>query len=98
MYVSSLVFFVILYNLKNRTPQRIQILPTRNESVQFHKRSIFSLITDVVSSEVVLSILIESFKFSPSDKEIFWQMNSIATPTVVGGNGKNELPLRVSKV
>lgn len=48
--------------------------------------------------KVVLSLLIESFKFAPSDKEIFWQMNSIATPTVVGGNGKNELPLRVSKV
>lgn len=48
--------------------------------------------------KVVLSVLIESFKFSHSDKEIFWQMNSIATPIVIGGNGKNELPLRVSKV
>ena len=56
------------------------------------------MITDVFSPEVVLSLLIESFKFSPSDKEIFWQMNMIATPTVVGGNGKNELPLTVSKV
>ncbi|KAJ3510085.1 hypothetical protein NLJ89_g4875 [Agrocybe chaxingu] len=31
--------------------------------------------------KVVLSILVASFKFSPSDKEIMWKMNGIATPT-----------------
>ncbi|CAA7267173.1 unnamed protein product [Cyclocybe aegerita] len=31
--------------------------------------------------KVVLSILVASFKFSPSDKEVLWKMNGIATPT-----------------
>ena len=34
--------------------------------------------------EVVLSLLIESFKFSLSDKEIHWKTFGIMTPTIVG--------------
>lgn len=48
--------------------------------------------------KVILSLLIESFRFAPSNKEIYWQMTSIATPTVVGEGGKVQLPLLVSKV
>ena len=49
-------------------------------------------------TEVVLSLLIESFRFAPSKKEIYWQMTTIATPTVVGEDGEVQLPLLVSKV
>ncbi|KAJ3515941.1 hypothetical protein NLJ89_g1438 [Agrocybe chaxingu] len=47
--------------------------------------------------KVVLSVLLESFKFSPSkDAEIYWQMNNIATPTVANsGTNKPQLPLIV---
>uniref|UniRef100_A0A8H7XZX2 Eukaryotic translation initiation factor 1A n=3 Tax=Agaricales TaxID=5338 RepID=A0A8H7XZX2_PSICU len=39
--------------------------------------------------KVVLSVLIESFRFSaPSDKNIVWQMNGIATPTTDDNKGK----------
>ena len=48
-------------------------------------------------TEVVLSLLIESFRFAPSSKEIYWQMTTVATPTVVGEGGKVQLPLLVSK-
>ncbi|EDR02322.1 uncharacterized protein LACBIDRAFT_309740 [Laccaria bicolor S238N-H82] len=48
--------------------------------------------------KVVLSLLIESFHFSPSNKDIFWQMTSVATPSVVGEGGKLQLPLQVRKV
>ena len=47
--------------------------------------------------EVVLSLLIESFEFTPSEKEIFWQMSNIVSPTVVGGT-KPQLPIMVKLV
>ncbi|KAJ3517338.1 hypothetical protein NLJ89_g559 [Agrocybe chaxingu] len=50
--------------------------------------------------KVVLSVLLESFKFSPSkNAEIYWQMNNIATPTVANsGTNKPQLPLIVERV
>jgi len=52
---------------------------------------------NVTSSEVVLSLLIEAFKISPSkDKEIVWQMNTIVSPAVVGSDkSRPQLPLVV---
>ena len=47
------------------------------------------------TAEVVLSLLIESFNFTPSKKEIFWQMTNIVSPIVVGGGTKPQLPLVV---
>ena len=47
-------------------------------------------------AEVVLAVLIESFRFSPSKKEIFWQMNGIASPVVLDSEeGHHQLPLVV---
>jgi len=45
-------------------------------------------------------MLIAKFKFSPSNKEIFWQMSAIVTPSVKDGdNLKGPLmPLVVSRV
>jgi hypothetical protein len=45
-----------------------------------------------IQLEVVLSLLIESFRFSPSDKEVIWQMHGIASPTVKS-NSKSGTPL-----
>ncbi|KAJ3504638.1 hypothetical protein NLJ89_g7834 [Agrocybe chaxingu] len=46
--------------------------------------------------KVVLSLLISSFKFSPSSKEIVWQMTEIVTPTTAGNETPTpELPLVV---
>ena len=47
---------------------------------------------------MVLSLLIESFEFTPSEKEIFWQMSNIVSPTVVGGGAKPQLPIMVKLV
>ena len=47
------------------------------------------------TTEVVLSLLIESLEFIPSKKEIFWQMNIIATPIVVSEGTRPKLPLLV---
>jgi hypothetical protein len=52
----------------------------------------------VVTTEVVISVLIGSFKFSPSEKEIFWQSSAIAVPTVVGGGKGFQLPIIVETV
>ncbi|KAJ3853709.1 cytochrome P450 [Lentinula lateritia] len=50
-------------------------------------------------TEVVISILVETFKFSPSDKEseIFWQMNG-ATAPVVGKDNHPRLPINITSV
>lgn len=46
--------------------------------------------------KVVISMLIENFKFSLApDKDIFWQMSGISTPVVVGGEKHAKLPLIV---
>ncbi|KAH7874006.1 cytochrome P450 [Lentinula edodes] len=49
--------------------------------------------------KVVISILVESFKFSPSDKEaeVFWQMNG-ATAPVVGKDNHPRLPINITSV
>ncbi|KAH9481617.1 Cytochrome P450 monooxygenase 91 [Psilocybe cubensis] len=50
--------------------------------------------------KVALSILIETFRFSPPDKKIVWQMNTIASPTTsrIENIGHNHLPLIVELV
>lgn len=55
----------------------------------------WSLLT--MRTEVVISVLVESFKFSPSIKEseIFWQMNGISAP-VVGKDKHPQLPIDIS--
>ncbi|KAJ3516546.1 hypothetical protein NLJ89_g1046 [Agrocybe chaxingu] len=46
--------------------------------------------------KVVLSLLIASFKFSPSNKEVVWKMTGIVTPTTAGNKTPTpELPLVV---
>ncbi|KAJ7127139.1 cytochrome P450 [Mycena epipterygia] len=45
--------------------------------------------------KVILSLLIERFKFSLSDKQVTWQMSSIAVPVVDRNSTKPELPLKV---
>ena len=49
--------------------------------------------------EAVLSLLIESFRFSPVEKEVIWHMNGLAIPTVPSsGSSRSQLPLSVEKV
>jgi len=48
--------------------------------------------------KVVLSLLIESFEFTPSKKEIFWQMTNIVSPIVVGRETQPQLPIVVKLV
>jgi hypothetical protein len=50
------------------------------------------------AAEVVLSLLIESFEFTPSNKEIFWQMSKLVTPIVVGEGMRPQLPVVVKLV
>ena len=50
------------------------------------------------AAEVVLSLLIESFEFTPSEKEISWEMTAIVSPIVVGGDTRPQLPVVVKLV
>ena len=51
----------------------------------------------IPSPEVILSILVESFRFSLSKKEVIWHMtHAIATATVPGSN-RSQLPLIVER-
>ncbi|KAL0067050.1 hypothetical protein AAF712_005834 [Marasmius tenuissimus] len=46
--------------------------------------------------KVVLFHLVEALEFSPSEKEIYWENNTIANPTVKTGGKKFQLPIKVS--
>jgi hypothetical protein len=59
---------------------------------------IVALILFFFAAEVVLSLLIESFEFTPSKKEISWQMSKLVTPIVVGEGTKPQLPVVVKSV
>jgi len=48
--------------------------------------------------KVVLLTLIQSFEFSPSEKEIFWQMSGVVSPIAVGEGTKTQLPMMVKLV
>lgn len=48
-------------------------------------------------SELVLSILLETFIFSPGSKQISWAMSNVVGP-YVRGEEKTQLPLKVSLV
>ncbi|KZP14970.1 cytochrome P450 [Athelia psychrophila] len=51
----------------------------------------------LLEMKVLLCVLLESFAFSLSDKDIIWNLGTIITPSV-NGNAKPQLPLIVSKV
>jgi len=51
----------------------------------------------LLEMKVVLSLLMESFNFSPSGKEVAWNMPGISWPSVKGSNTA-QLPLKVSKL
>lgn len=57
-----------------------------------------------VNVEVVMSMLLKSFRFTPSTKKILWEMNGIVQPTTAeaevleSGDKRLELPLGVSLV
>jgi len=48
--------------------------------------------------KVVLSVLLESFKFELTDKKIYWNYASVQFPSVGLGSEKSMLPLKVSLV
>jgi len=47
--------------------------------------------------KAVLSVLVESFRFSSADKEIMWNMGGISSPSVKG-HQEPQLPLIISRV
>jgi len=51
-----------------------------------------------LAMKMVLSLLIESFEFTPSKKEISWQMSKLVTPIVVGEGTRPQLPVVVKMV
>jgi hypothetical protein len=53
----------------------------------------------IIILEVVLSLLLESFRFSLTEKEVVWDLGFIVSPKVKGdSSGQPQLPLRVTCV
>ncbi len=48
--------------------------------------------------ELVLSVLLESFAFSLTEKVIYWNMSPIVSPIVKGLDEKPQLPLKIALV
>lgn len=51
-----------------------------------------------LSVEVVLSVLLANFKFSPAKAEIVWNLGSIKYPTVGHESGDPKMPIYVEKI
>ena len=49
-------------------------------------------------TEVILAILMQSFRFKPSNKPVVWNYSNIVFPTVVGNDSAVSLPLTVEIV
>lgn len=47
---------------------------------------------------MVLAILLRSFKFSPSEKEIVWNLAGVNYPTVGRTSVKPSMPLKVEAI
>ncbi len=50
-----------------------------------------------IVAEVILSLLVESFKFSFSDKKVFWKTFGLASPALVEDPSVPRLPLMVEQ-
>lgn len=55
----------------------------------------FAIVSHTIT-EVVLSVLLASFRFSVSEKAIAWKMNGIAGPVVEGTEERQSLPVVMS--
>ena len=78
--------------------QRIQIFPTWNEYVQYFHHFLKKGFYNHSYLEVVLCLLVSSFKFSLSkdpSKQIIWQTHGITSPALASDPSKSQLPLIV---
>ncbi|RXW14578.1 hypothetical protein EST38_g11278 [Candolleomyces aberdarensis] len=46
--------------------------------------------------KVILSLLLESFQFAPTDQKVYWQLNGVVQPSLDKDGAKLQLPLKVS--
>ena len=50
------------------------------------------------SEEVVLAVLLQSFKFTPGDKEIYWNAGSVNFPTIGKDGTKPAMYLKLEHI
>lgn len=53
---------------------------------------------DRMSPEVVLAVLLRSFRFSPSEKDIVWNLAGVNYPTVGKYATKPSLPMKMEVI
>ena len=100
MHVSRSINFCFLNDVSLTHLKRLSVLAVRNEYVFFcyvvRTSSRFILL---ILPEVILSLLLESFTFSLSEKEIIWNLGALQTPSIEKSkDGKPQLPLKVALV
>lgn len=49
-------------------------------------------------TEVVLAVMLRSFRFTPSDKEVYWNLGGVNYPTIGKVSNKPELPIKVQAI
>ena len=52
---------------------------------------------DACFAEVVLAVLLENFNFSPTDKEVWWNLCPVVYPTMSKDDAEPSLVLAVSR-
>lgn len=52
----------------------------------------------IILTEVVLAVMLRSFKFSLSDKDIYWNVGIVSYPTVGKVDTKGTMPLKLEVI
>ena len=56
------------------------------------------LIHDLYFAEVVLAVMLRSFKFLPGDKDIYWNMAGVNYPTIGKAGSKPAMYLKLERL
>ncbi|KAJ8081570.1 hypothetical protein PM082_007415 [Marasmius tenuissimus] len=85
-------------SLNDGSPPSLQLSPTRRFPASILTcggRSCIGFKFSQLEMKVVLFRLVETFEFSLSDKDIYWQSNPVANPVVKGGDAA-KLPIKIA--
>lgn len=103
LHVSLFSIFENADILIHNSSKWLQVLGARNEYViHWHlgnASDLFSHSSQMSFTELVLSVLLESFIFSPGTKEIEWVMRGLATPIIKdSGDARRTMPMKLALV
>lgn len=76
--------------------QRLEVLSAGNEYIFLDLTALEA--PPIILTEVVLAVMLRSFRFSLSDKDIHWNVGIVSYPTVGKVDTKGTMPLKLEAI